>query len=336
MALRPLGEFVWRRIAGAVLVLAIVVSAGDGWTQETPPAADAEALQQRLIDDASQLTYVPPTNIVGQPENWGLGLQTASSPVADRVQDFHTLLLVIIFAIALFVLGLLLYVMRRFSASRNPTPSKTSHNTKLEIVWTVVPIIILLIIVFPSMTVLYFMDRTENPEMTLAVYGYQWNWGYEYPDQQIEEFISNPVPDSEITEGQVRLLSTTDPVVLPVDTNIQVLVRAGDVLHSWAVPAFAIKTDAIPGRTNETWVRIQEEGIYFGQCAELCGVNHAFMPIEIHAVSREMFNAWVVARLAEQGSEEAPILLPPHDETEPAVASLTGGADVRVALNGSE
>ena len=247
MALRPLGEFVWRRIAGAVLVLAIVVSAGDGWTQETPPAADAEALQQRLIDEASQLTYVPPTNIVGQPENWGLGLQTASSPVADRVQDFHTLLLVIIFAIALFVLGLLLYVMRRFSASRNPTPSKTSHNTKLEVVWTVVPIIILLIIVFPSMTVLYFMDRTENPEMTLAVYGYQWNWGYEYPDQQIEEFISNPVPDSEITEGQVRLLSTTDPVVLPVDTNIQVLVRAGDVLHSWAVPAFARKKASISG-----------------------------------------------------------------------------------------
>ena len=336
MALRPLGKFVWRRIVGAILVLLVVVGAGDGWAQETPPAAEDTELQQRLIDEASQLTYVPPTNIIGQPENWAFGLQTASSPVADRLQDFHTLLLVIIFAISLFVLGLLLYVMRRFSASRNPTPSKTAHNTKLEIVWTVVPIIILLVIVFPSMTILYFMDRTENPEMTLAVYGYQWNWGYEYPDQQIEEFISNPVPDSEITEGQVRLLSTTDPVVLPVDTNIQVLVRAGDVLHSWAVPALAVKTDAVPGRTNETWVRIQEEGIYFGQCAELCGVNHAFMPVEIHAVSREMFNAWVVARLAEQGAEDAPTLLPPVGETEPAVASLADGADLRVALNGGE
>ena len=337
MALRPLGEFLWRRIAGVVVALVVVAGSGAGWAQDaTTPADEVDEVQQRLVDEATQLAYVPPTNIVGQPDNWRFGLQSAASPVAEQMQGFHTLLLVIIFAIAIFVLGLLVYVMRRFSASRNPTPSKTAHNTTLEVVWTVVPVIILLIIVFPSMAVLYFMDRTEDPEMTLVVQGYQWNWGYEYPDQRIEEFISNPVPDAEITGNQVRMLSTTDPVVLPVDTNIQVLVTAGDVLHSWSVPAFGIRTDAVPGRMNETWVRIEEEGIYFGQCYELCGVFHSFMPVEVHAVSREMFNAWVVTRLAEQGSEEAPRLLPPVEDTEPAVASLQGTDETHVALNNSE
>jgi cytochrome c oxidase subunit 2 len=153
------------------------------------------------------------------------------------------------------------------------------------------------------------MDRAEEPELTLQVNGYQWYWGYEYPDQQIPEYASYMVPDDELTEDQVRLLSVDNPVYLPVDTDIQVLVTAGDVLHSFAIPAFGMKTDAIPGRMNETWVRIEEEGTYYGQCSEICGTNHAFMPIEIRAVSREAFDDWVVEQTAGLDLEEPPVLL---------------------------
>jgi cytochrome c oxidase subunit 2 len=245
----------------------------------------------------------------GQPSPWGLGLQQSFSPVKAQMTDFHNLLLVIIIGISLFVLALLVYVMFRFSAKKNPTPSKTTHNTLLEVAWTVVPVLILVVIAVPSFRLLYFMDRAEEPELTLQVNGYQWYWGYEYPDQQIPEYASYMVPDDQLTEDQVRLLSVDNPVVLPVDTDIQVLVTAGDVLHSFAIPAFGMKTDAIPGRMNETWVRIEEEGTYYGQCSEICGTNHAFMPIEIRAVSREAFDDWVVEQTAGLDLEEPPVLL---------------------------
>ena len=244
-----------------------------------------------------------------QPRDWQLGMQPAASPVADQLHDFHTLLMVIITAICIFVLGLLAFVMWRFSARRNPTPSKTSHNTLIEIVWTIVPVVILLVIAVPSFRLLYYMDRTPDPEMTLIVYGYQWYWGYEYPDQQVPEYSSYMIPDDEIGPGQVRLLSVDNPVVLPVDTDVQILVTAGDVLHSWAVPAFGVKMDAVPGRMNETWVRIDEEGTYYGQCSEICGTGHAFMPIEIQAVSREAFDDWVMDQVAGRELETPPVLL---------------------------
>lgn len=245
----------------------------------------------------------------GQPSPWGLGLQEGFSPVKHQMQGFHNLLLVIIVGISLFVLALLIYVMVRFNAKRNPTPSRTTHNTLLEVAWTVVPVLILVVIAIPSFRLLYFMDRTAEPEMTLQVNGYQWYWGYEYPDQQIGEFASYMVPDDELQEGQVRLLSVDQPVILPVDTDIQVLVTAGDVLHSFAIPAFGIKTDAVPGRMNETWVRIEEEGTYYGQCSEICGTGHGFMPIEVRAVSREAFDDWVVEQTAGLDLEEPPVLL---------------------------
>ena len=251
-----------------------------------------------------------------QPTDWQMGLQPAASPIAQQMADFHAMLMVIITLIVLFVLGLLLYVMWRFSAKRNPTPSKTTHNTTIEVVWTVVPIIILIVIAVPSFNLLYALDQTEDPELTIVVRGYQWYWGYEYPDQLIEEFQSHMVPDDQIGEGQVRLLSTWDPtertegvVVLPVDTDIQIVVTAMDVLHSWALPAFGIKTDAVTGRLNETSVRILEEGTYYGQCSEICGVGHAFMPIEIRAVSREAFDDWVMAHHEGEELEVAPVLL---------------------------
>ena len=269
---------------------------------------------------------------VGQPENWQLGFQEAVTPVARQAHDFNVLLMVIIVSITLFVMGLLAYVMIRFNRKRNPTPSKTSHNTPLEIIWTTVPVIILLVIAIPSMRLLYFMDRTEEPEMTLIVYGYQWYWGYEYPDQQIPEYAAHMVPDEDIGEDQVRLLSTYDPtgrspgvVVLPVDTNVQILITARDVLHAWAVPSFGIKRDAVPGQMNETWVRIEQEGTYYGQCSELCGANHGFMPIEVRAVSREAFNDWVLQQTAALDLEEPPQLLPIGDEAVTDTAGLQLG-----------
>lgn len=230
---------------------------------------------------------------VGAPTPWQLGFQDSASPVKAQLNDFHTLLLVIIIGITLFVLALLVYVVVRFNAKRNPTPSKTSHNTLLEVLWTAVPVLVLIVIAVPSFKVLYFMDRAENAEMTLKVTGRQWYWDYEYPDHDAIAFSSYMIPDEEIKPGQKRLLEVDNRVVLPVGTNIRVLITGGDVIHSWAMPAFGVKTDAIPGRVNETWVRIDKEGVYYGQCSEICGTGHAFMPIAVEAVSKERFAQWV-------------------------------------------
>ncbi len=235
--------------------------------------------------------------VYGQPTPWGLGLQPGVTPVKEKLHFFHdALLLPIITAISLFVLALMIYVAMRFRAKRNPNPSRTTHNTMLEVVWTLVPVIILVIIVIPSMKMLYFMDKTHNPEMTLKVTGYQWYWGYEYPDHGGFSFESLMIPTAELQPGQPRLLATDKEVVLPINTDIRILVTANDVLHSWAMPAFGVKTDAIPGRTNETWVRIEREGVYYGQCSEICGNGHAYMPIQVRAVSPEAFAAWVVEK----------------------------------------
>jgi cytochrome c oxidase subunit II len=241
----------------------------------------------------------------GPPHNWQIGFQAAASPVKEQMDSFHDLLLVIIIALTVFVLGLLVYVMWRFSAARNPVPSKTAHNTVIEVIWTIAPVLILLVIVVPSFRLLYFGDRTPNPEMTLIAHGYQWYWGYEYPDQKIAEYTSYMVQDADLKPDQVRMLSVDNPVVLPVDTNIQILTTGGDVIHSWAIPAFGVKKDAVPGRTNETWVRIDKPGVYYGQCSQLCGTDHAFMPIEVHAVSREDFDKWVVQKVGQAGLNPA-------------------------------
>lgn len=236
--------------------------------------------------------------LAGQPESWGLMLQQPASPSAEHIGNFHHMLLYIITAIVLFVLALLVFVVLRYNRRANPNPSQTTHNVLLEVIWTVVPVVILIIIAVPSFKLLYYTNRVENPEMTLKVTGYQWYWNYEYPDNGGVSFPAYMIPDSEIKpeEGQVRLLSTDNPVVLPIGKNIQIDITAGDVLHSWAVPALGVKTDSVPGRTNSTWVRINEPGVYFGQCSELCGKDHAYMPIEIHAVSLEEFNAWAVEK----------------------------------------
>lgn len=233
------------------------------------------------------------TALADQPKDWQTGLQAAATPTMERINSFHNMLLYIIVAISLFVLALMIYAMVRFRKSANPTPSRTTHNTLIEVLWTVVPIVILVTIAVPSFRLLYFADRAANPEMTVKATGHQWYWSYEYPDHGDFSFDAIMVPDSDIKAGQVRLLSTDNAVVVPVDTDVRLLTTSADVIHSWAMPAFGVKLDAIPGRVNETWFRVTKAGTYYGQCSELCGVNHGFMPIEVRAVSKEEFTRWV-------------------------------------------
>ena len=229
----------------------------------------------------------------GPAKPWEMGFQEAASPVAERIHELHHLLFWIITAIVLFVLVLLIYVIVKFNEKANPVPSKTTHNTFIEVLWTVVPIIILVIISVPSFKLLFFMDKYENPDMTLKVTGHQWYWSYTYPDDGNFSFDSQMVQTSDLKPGQPRLLTVDNAVVLPVDTNIRILQTSTDVIHDFAVPAFGLKLDAVPGRINEDWVRITKPGTYYGQCSELCGVGHSYMPIEVHAVSKEAFKAWV-------------------------------------------
>jgi cytochrome c oxidase subunit II len=236
---------------------------------------------------------------------WQLSLQNPMSPVMEGVSNFHNLLLVVQFGIVGLVLVILAYCIIRFNAKRNPVPSRTSHNTLLEVLWTALPVVILIIIAIPGLRLLYFHDRVQDVDMTLKVAGHQWYWSYSYPDHGDFTFDSIIVPDEDLEEGQPRMLTVDNRVVLPVDTNIQILLTGEDVIHSWAVPSIGIKVDATPGRINERWVRINEEGVYYGMCSEFCGVNHAFMPIEVHAVSKEAFAEWVGQAQEEFASREA-------------------------------
>ena len=229
-----------------------------------------------------------------QPTDWEVDFQTALSPSMERIVDFNLMVTIIIVIITAFVFGLMAWIVIRYNKKRNPTPSTTSHNTMLEVAWTVVPVIILLIIAVPSFRLLYFTDRVEDADMTLKAIGHQWYWSYEYPDHGDFTFDALMLEDDELEEGQPRLLATDEAVVLPVGAKIRLLTTADDVIHSWAIPALGVKMDSVPGRVNETWFQINREGTYYGQCSELCGTLHGFMPIMIEAVSQEDFDAWVV------------------------------------------
>lgn len=235
----------------------------------------------------------PASAAEGLAHPWQLSFQEPMSPVMERVISYHNLLLVVQFAIVALVLAILAYCIIRFNAKRNPVPSRTSHNTILEVIWTALPVVILVIVAIPGLRLLYFHDRAQEYEMTLKVSGHQWYWSYSYPDHGDFTFDSIMVPEDELEDGQPRLLTVDNRVVLPVDTNIQIVMTGEDVIHAWAVPSLGIKFDATPGRINERWVRINQEGVYYGMCSEFCGVNHGFMPIEVHAVSKEAFAEWV-------------------------------------------
>lgn len=225
--------------------------------------------------------------------NWQMGFNESVTTVMNDIVHLHDrILLPIIVAISVFVLFLLLYSIFKFRASKNPIPSKTSHNTFIEVMWTVIPCLILIVIAVPSFRLLYKQDIIPKADVTIKAIGYQWYWGYEYPDQNIA-FDANMIETKNLKPNQPRLLETDNHVVVPVNKVVKVLITANDVLHAWAVPSFGVKRDAVPGRINETWFKAEKEGVYYGQCSELCGSRHAFMPITVRVVSDKQYSEWL-------------------------------------------
>lgn len=227
---------------------------------------------------------------------WQKNFQEAATPVMTGISSLHDILLIVSGLILLVVFGLLAYVFWKFSARRNPVPSQTTHNAIVEMIWTIVPVIVLVLIAVPSFKLLYLADVVPKADMTIKATGHQWFWSYEYPDHGAFGFESRIVRDADLKPGQYRLLETDNSVVVPVNATVRVQITAENVLHAWAVPAFGVKTDAVPGRLNETWFKATREGIYYGQCSELCGVNHGFMPIRVEVVSKTAFDAWVALK----------------------------------------
>lgn len=231
---------------------------------------------------------------LGHPEPWQIGLQEAATPVMHGINNFHNALLVIVTLIAGFVLTLLVIVIVRFNHRANPVPSRTTHNTLLEVLWTIIPVVILVSIAIPSFRLLYLQRVIPQGDMTVKITGNQWFWSYEYPDNGGISFDSNILSDEDAAaKGLPRHLGADNAMVVPIHKTVRIIVTATDVIHSWTIPSFGSKIDAIPGRLNEDWFNIETAGIYFGQCSELCGKDHAFMPIMVRAVPEDEFNAWV-------------------------------------------
>src|SRR5580658_9686295 len=230
---------------------------------------------------------------LGQPAPWQMDLQEAATPVMAQIAGFHYFLLWVIGAISVFVLALLLIVIVRFNARANPVPSRTTHNTPIEVLWTIVPVIILAAIAVPSFRLLFTELDVPTPDLTIKATGKQWFWSYNYPDNGNFEFDSLMVAETDLKPGQPRLLTVDNEMVVPVNKVVHVLVTGADVIHSFAVPSFGIKMDAVPGRINETWFKATIEGVFYGQCSELCGKDHSFMPIAVRVVKDSEFTAWV-------------------------------------------
>jgi cytochrome c oxidase subunit 2 len=230
---------------------------------------------------------------LGHPVPWQMDLQDAATPVMETIAGFHYFLLWVIGAISLFVLALLLIVIVRFNARANPVPSRTTHNTPIEVLWTVVPVIILAAIAVPSFQLLFTELQVPTPDLTIKATGKQWFWSYAYPDNGNFEFDSLMVPEKDLKPGQPRLLTVDNELVVPINKVVHVLVTGADVIHSFTVPSFGSRIDAVPGRMNETWFKATVTGMFYGQCSELCGKDHSFMPIAVRVVNQDEFNAWV-------------------------------------------
>jgi cytochrome c oxidase subunit 2 len=261
--------------------------------------------------------------LMGQPTDGSIGLQPAAAPLKHHAHFFHdVILLPIIIAISVFVLALLIWIAIRYNAKANPVPAKFSHNTLLEIVWTLVPVLILMVIAIFSFRLLFEYHDTPKVDLTVKATGYQWYWGYEYPDQEIGEITSTMMAEEDVAKAglpaSLYRLKASEPLVVPVNKVVRVQVTAVDVIHAFALPAFGLKTDAVPGRLNETWFKAEKVGTYYGQCSELCGVDHAFMPIEIKVVTQAEFDAWVAAK---KGPPAAPAVAAPAAGAAPAAAT---------------
>ena len=245
------------------------------------------------ISLSQKLNAIEPKGVA---KDYGIDLQNPVTEVARDVYSMHAFVTIIMAIITLFVLGLIIWVCYKYSAKKNSNPSKTVHNTLIEILWTAVPVLILVVIAIPSFKLLYKQDVIPEPDLTIKAIGYQWYWGYEYPDNgnfSYEAFMVQSEDELEEDKPYKRMLTTDTKVVVPVNKIVRMQVTAADVLHSWAIPAFGVKTDAVPGRLNETWFKAEKTGIFYGMCSELCGVNHQSMPIEIHVVTQEEFEVWI-------------------------------------------
>ena len=230
----------------------------------------------------------------GMSENWQLSFQEPATDLMSDIISFHSYILMpIITGISLLVLGLLLYIMFRFNSKRNVVASTTTHNTVIEILWTVIPVILLIIIAIPSFRLLYVSETIPKADLTIKAIGNQWYWTYEYPDYEDIVFDANMLLENELSDPKLRLLETDTQIVVPVNKVVKLQITSADVLHAWTIPAFGVKMDAVPGRLNETWFKANKEGIYYGQCSELCGPKHAFMPINVKVVSESEFNDWL-------------------------------------------
>lgn len=228
------------------------------------------------------------------PKDWQLGFNEPATALMSDVIAFHSYILMpIITGISILVLGLLLYIAYRYNSSRNQTASMTTHNTVIEVLWTVIPVILLIIIAIPSFRILYTAETIPKADLTIKAIGNQWYWSYEYPDYDDFSFDANMLQDEELSDPSLRLLETDTQIVVPVNKVVKLLITSNDVLHAWTIPAFAVKRDAVPGRLNETWFKAEKTGTYYGQCSELCGPKHAFMPINVKVVSQDEFDNWL-------------------------------------------
>ena len=252
-------------------------------------------------------------DLLGQPTPGAIDLQPAASELKHHAIWFHDMILLpIITGITLLVLGLLIWIVVRYNKKANPVPAKFSHNTTIEIIWTLVPVLILMVIAIFSFRLLFHYNDMPKPYMTVKATGYQWYWGYEYPDQKISEIVSLPLSKEDADAKKVPYLLAADKaMIVPVGKVVRVQVTGADVIHSFALPAFGLKIDAIPGRLNETWFKAEKTGVFYGQCSELCGVDHSNMPIEIHVVSQGEFDAWVKSKAAPAAAPAAPAAAAP-------------------------
>jgi cytochrome c oxidase subunit II len=277
-----------RRLQAALLVpLLILLAVGTGSTAALAQSGDG-------------------SNAVAAPTPWEMDMQPAWGPIKREIITLHNLVLVIITLITLFVGGLLGWVMWRYNAKRNPIPSRTTHHAFLEVAWTVIPVLILVVMAIPSFSLVYYEDRTYDPDLTIKVTAHQWYWEYAYPDKGNIDFSSYIVPDDQLKPGQLRLLTVDHDLVVPVHKNIRILLTSGDVIHSFFVPALGVQRYAIPGRTIETWMRVSREGVIHGECNQICGTNHSRMPITIRAVSEQQFEAWLVQAKKEFSADATP------------------------------
>jgi cytochrome c oxidase subunit 2 len=251
------------------------------------------AVLSGFVLSASAPTITWAQGVVGAPHPWEMGMQHSYGPIKDRVISLHSEVLVIITLITLFVGALLVWVMIRFNARRNPVPTSTSHNPVLEVAWTVIPVLILVVIAIPSFRLIYYQDRTPDPDMTVKVTAHQWYWEYSYPDQGNVDIESRYVHDEDLKPGQIRLLDVDNQLVIPVGKKIRILTNSTDVIHSFFIPALGVQRYAIPGRTIETWMEADQIGTFYGECNQICGQDHSRMPISVRAVSEADFKAWV-------------------------------------------